>query len=409
MQDKNFENHSFMCFAFPEFRPLRLYAYGIRKIFRADDLIPYDSDRLNEYFRNRNWQVGWIGYGLKSHIANLPHQKNEFLQYDLCWIEPEILFLADEKVEEVIIGEKSEAKRIFENINQADSFENQMELTSQTEFSEYLQKFTTTMRSIQRGDIYEANLCIPFDFKAQIKNPYTLWRNSLDTLNAPFSCYVHYGYIHALSFSPERFIKKSGSDIISQPIKGTIAASDHPEEDKIKKETLLNSFKDLTENRMVVDLIRNDLCRICEPGSVIVNELASIKSFPGLHHLVSEVKGTLKDVGFSKILRATFPMASMTGIPKHKMMVLMDEIENSPRGLYSGSIGYKKPNGDFDFNVVIRTLLYDHSQGKARINAGGAITSQSHPRDEYTECQTKIKRLLQALCPSLDTSVLGGI
>jgi para-aminobenzoate synthetase component 1 len=160
---------------------------------------------------------------------------------------------------------------------------------------------------------------------------------------------------------------------------------------------------------MVVDLVRNDLCMICETDSVVVDELASIKSFPGLHHLVSTVSGTLIKDDISDIIKATFPMASMTGIPKKSMITLMNSIEKQPRGIYSGSIGYKKPNGDFDFNVVIRTFLYNSIQQSASISTGGAITSMSNAKDEYLECITKVSRLLKTIHPELDLSSLSSI
>ena len=141
----------------------------------------------------------------------------------------------------------------------------------------------------------------------------------------------------------------------------------------------------------------------------MVEELAAIKSYPGVHHLVSTVSGTLSESDVAEILGATFPMASMTGIPKHRMISLLDEIEIIPRGIYSGALGYMKPNGDFDFNVVIRTFLYNSVRGNARISAGGAITSQSKSTEEYKECLIKIRRLIKTLDPDFDFSLFGCV
>lgn len=394
------------CFAFPEFHPLRLYATGISKILITDSSNPFSKEKFNTLFNDNSWLVGWIGYGMKSHFENFKTSTSDFFTPDMCWIEPQVIFLAEDKVESVIKGSIDDAQRIFRNIHQT-SPHVQLKLHTHVKFLEYQEMFDRTMRAIRRGDIYEANLCISFDFNSEIVNPYGVWKNTLSRMNAPFSSFVQWGDDFALCFSPERFIQKKAEQISSQPIKGTIASSAEPSENEDLKNQLKNSFKDQTENRMVVDLIRNDLARICIPGTVKVEELAILKSYPGIHHLVSTVAGELMDIGPDQILEATFPMASMTGIPKHSMISLMDEIEGKPRGIYSGSLGYKKPNGDFDLNVVIRTLLYNSDRGMARINAGGAITSQSNVNDEYEECIIKVRRLIQSLDPTFDLTLFS--
>lgn len=396
------------CFAFPEFHPRRLYASGISRIHRIDSGKCINVQHLNALFDDKTWLMGWMGYGLKSQFEKFNHQKSDYFPHDMCWIEPQIIFIAGNSVEEVIKGSTRDALEIFEKIHTTHTT-TQLQLQKFVDYSQYREMFSRTMTAIMRGDIYEANLCLPFDFRAKIENPYALWMQSLIHMNAPFSCFAQYGNDYALSFSPERFLEKKGVKIISQPIKGTVQSSTDSAKNHALKNQLQNSFKDLTENRMVVDLLRNDFSRVCKPGSIVVEELAEVKSYPGIHHLVSTVAGQLNEFRISEILKATFPMASMTGIPKHRMISLMDEIEGVSRGVYSGSFGYKKPNGDFDFNVVIRTLLYNSARGEGRINAGGAITSKSSASQEYEECLIKIRRLITTLDPNFDLSIFGSI
>jgi len=408
MTELNQDKEVLFCYAFPEFHPLRLYASGISRILKMDSGTSWNRPYLNSFFGGETWLIGWMGYGLKSKFEKFNQQSSDFFESDMCWIEPQLLFLAGDDVVEVIKGSKNDALLVLEKISKQHP-KAELQLKSYVNFDQYQEMYNRTMTAIMRGDIYEANLCIPFEFNANIENPYGLWRRSLPEMNAPFSCFVQYGEDYAISFSPERYLQKQGDKITSQPIKGTRPSSNDAIENLTLQNHLLSSFKDQTENRMVVDLLRNDFSRICKPGSVIVEELAAIKSYPGVHHLVSTVSGKLIEFEIGEILRATFPMASMTGIPKHRMISLLDKIEIIPRGIYSGSFGYIKPNGDFDFNVVIRTLLYNSKRGEARISAGGAITSQSSAAEEFNECIIKIRRLIKTLDHSFDLSLLGGI
>ncbi|MGI8636082.1 MAG: chorismate-binding protein, partial [Segetibacter sp.] len=202
---------------------------------------------------------------------------------------------------------------------------------------------------------------------------------------------------YLLSASPERYLKKVKDKLVSQPIKGTLARS--PDDlcvDGLVKKQLKESAKDRSENVMIVDLVRNDLSKICEEGSVTVEELFGIYSFPLVHHMISTVVGNLKKgTSFSDILKATFPMGSMTGAPKKKVMELIDQYEESPRGIYSGTVGYFTPEKDFDFNVVIRSIVYDKTSKHVSFHAGGAITDSSVPEKEYEECLLKARAMLQ--------------
>jgi para-aminobenzoate synthetase component 1 len=198
--------------------------------------------------------------------------------------------------------------------------------------------------------------------------------------------------------SPERFICKKGNNIYSQPIKGTIARGNNESEDESNKHQLLNSEKERAENLMICDLVRNDLSRACETGSIQVNELFGIYSFKQVHQMISTISGNLKpEITLEEIIRYTFPMGSMTGAPKIKTMELIEQYENSQRGLYSGAVGYINPNGDFDFNVVIRSIQYNSLSHYTSYMVGSAITFDSNPEEEYQECLLKAKAMIEVL------------
>jgi len=193
--------------------------------------------------------------------------------------------------------------------------------------------------------------------------------------------------------SPERFIQKKGNRIFSQPIKGTAPRGKDAIEDEVLVKLLKNDPKEKAENIMIVDLVRNDLSKIARKGSVQVDELCAVKSFATVHQLISTVSCDLKTINFLDILYALFPMGSMTGAPKKRALELIDELEDFNRGLYSGSIGYMDPNGDFDMNVIIRSLVYNSISKRISCGVGSAITISSDAEKEYAECLVKIEKL----------------
>ena len=223
--------------------------------------------------------------------------------------------------------------------------------------------------------------------------------NLTEVSPTPFACFYKNSSDYLLCASPERYLQKKGNQLISQPIKGTIKRNLHNDaDDKLQVEALQNSSKDKSENVMVVDLVRNDLSRICEQGSVKVSELFGIYSFPQVHQMISTITGTLNsNTLFSEILEATFPMGSMTGAPKKSVMETIDALEPTKRGLYSGTVGYFNPAGDFDFNVVIRSIFYNSDIKKASYGVGGGITIYSDPEKEYEECLLKAAAIKKVL------------
>lgn len=264
--------------------------------------------------------------------------------------------------------------------------------------SSYIKKVNALKQHIQRGNIYEVNFCMEF-FAEDVKiNPFELYQKLIEISPMPFSCFVKHQNKYLLCASPERFLKKTNSKLLSQPIKGTIKRGINSEEDFRLKEELKNSRKEQSENVMIVDLVRNDLSRIAEKGSVKVDELFGIYSFPQWHQMISTISCNIKhDVSFEEILKATFPMGSMTGAPKISAMKLIEKFESTKRGMYSGSVGIMMPNGDFDLNVVIRSVQYNADTGYLSFMVGSAITIHSDAEKEYEECLLKAKAILSVL------------
>ena len=262
----------------------------------------------------------------------------------------------------------------------------------------YLKNINKIKNHIQLGDIYEMNYCISLSAKSEYFDPLHTYFILNKISNAPHSCLAKFGNIYVICASPERFLKRVGDKIITQPIKGTIRRGSTTAEDEQLKSQLMSSEKERSEHIMAVDVARNDLSVIAKPGTVIAEELYGIYSYRQVHQMVSTVSCVQKNnLIFEKIIEATFPMASMTGAPKIRAMQLIDDFENFKREFYSGSIGLILENGDFDFNVVIRSIIYDESKKTLKIAVGSAITHLSDPEAEWEECMVKAKALVAVL------------
>ncbi|MBR7718830.1 anthranilate synthase component I family protein [Microvirga sp. SRT04] len=251
---------------------------------------------------------------------------------------------------------------------------------------------------ILNGEVYELNLCQEFYAENVALEPVDVFWRLMAASPAPFAGFVRWHDHFLLCASPERFLARAGSSIHSQPIKGTIRRGTTPEIDEQQRLTLLHDEKERAENLMIVDLVRNDLARVAQTGTVRVPELFGLYPFRHLWQMISTVEADLRpDVQLPEILRATFPMGSMTGAPKIRAMQLIERYEHTRRGLYSGSIGYLWPGSDFDFNVVIRSLQYRQDSGYLSFEVGSAITYDSDAEREYEECLLKAKALLEVL------------
>jgi para-aminobenzoate synthetase component 1 len=291
-----------------------------------------------------------------------------------------------------------EIKNIVEKINHIiigtqKKLDAKIELKPRFSKSDYLRTVTKIKEHIQKGDIYEVNLCQEFFFKAHA-NPLDIYLQLKEISPTPFSGFYKLHNKYLICASPERFIKKIGSKIISQPIKGTIKRGATTEEDDTLRNRLYNDPKERSENVMIVDLVRNDLSRTAKKGTVKVEELFGVYSFKQVHQLISTVTSEVDDsTDVIEVIKSMFPMGSMTGAPKIRAMQLIEQYEKTKRGLYSGAVGYITPDRNFDFNVVIRSILYNQQKNYVSFTVGGAITSLSDPEKEYEECMVKAKAI----------------
>ncbi len=360
-----------------------------------DKFSMFINDNAKEYV------FGYLGYDLKNDLEELSSENAESIHMPIAYlfVPKHIAYISDDRVNELLKGDQNVIENQLIEIKgktESKSLKKDQILSSITKES-YLQKIAKIKQHIHQGDIYEANFCYPFKSENIELNPLGVYQKLNRKTIAPFSVYAQFNDYFVLSASPERFVKKEGNKVISQPIKGTIKRGGTSEEDQLLIDTLASNQKDRSENVMIVDLVRNDLSRIAKPSSVKVEELCKIYTFKNIHQMISTVTAEVGDVSIVDVLKALFPMGSMTGAPKIRAMQLMEQYEEHKRGLYSGCIGYFAPNGDFDFNVVIRTILYNRKEKKLSFSVGGAITDLSLPEQEYEETLLKAEALIQAL------------
>ena len=321
---------------------------------------------------------------------------------DLHFFVPEIVLELNDK--EVTIHADGDAAIIFDAINNCPAIINEGIKTSvviQHKISRdnYIDIIENLRQHILRGDCYEINFCQEFFAELVDIDPLYIYNRLTELSPNPFSVFYKLNTRYCLCASPERYLNKEGNKIISQPIKGTSKRNlENLAEDEEAKNDLIESEKEKSENVMVVDLVRNDLSRICKPGSVKVDELFAVYSFPQVHQMISTVSGQIEEgKDWIDCIEATFPMGSMTGAPKKKVMELIEQYEQTKRGLFSGAIGYVKPDGNFDFNVVIRSILYNAANKYLSFQAGGGITYNSNPALEYGESLLKAKAMMKVL------------
>lgn len=348
------------------------------------------------------WLFGHIGYDLKNEIENLHSLHPDRTAFpDLYFFEPEIVIHLS--TDEMII-EADDPQRVLNEINTAvinEPIQHAVpDIKSRLSRDEYIQVINRLKQHILRGDCYEINFCQEFYASHSPIYPLQVYRQLSEVSPNPFSALYRVNDQWLLCASPERYFQKKGNTILSQPIKGTAKRELQDEEkDRLSRESLYQSAKDRSENVMVVDLVRNDLARICEEGTVKVDELYGIYSFPQVHQMISTISGELKEnTTIADIIKATFPMGSMTGAPKKRVMELIEEYEQTKRGIFSGAVGYISPEDDMDFNVVIRSIMYNAETHYLSFLAGSGITFYSEPEQEWEECLLKaaaIKKVLE--------------
>ena len=364
-------------------------------------------ENLQQYQQTtKDWLFGYLSYDLKNDSEDLQSDNFDGLAFpDLFFFQPKKLFFlkgnqltiqylnfCDDEVE-MDYNEITELAHI--------EFEKSQSTEVKARFSknEYIQKATAFLEHIHRGDIYEANFCMEFYAENTSINPL----EKFDKLNAisqtPFAVFLKNNKQYLLSATPERYLRKEGATLISQPIKGTAKRFPNNREDEMAKLNLASDPKERAENIMITDLVRNDLSRTAQKGTVKVQELCGVYSFKQVHQMISTITSKLDDkYTLIDVLKLTFPMGSMTGAPKISAMKIIEELEATKRGLYSGAIGYFSPDGDFDFNVVIRSILYNQEKKYVSFSVGSAITAMSNPESEYEECLLKAKAMHEVLC-----------
>lgn len=357
--------------------------------------------------QNTGWLFGHFGYDLKNELEALQSSNEDGIGFsDLHFFVPQFV-LELSKVQLNIYCE-TDAQQIFDAIKAAPKYitptnpPSAVLIKNKISKERYIESVKEIQEHILRGDCYEINFCQEFFAKNASINPLAVYQQLTAISPSPFAVLYKVNNHFCISASPERYLKKTGDFIISQPIKGTAKRNlENPETDEKNKLHLLNSVKEISENVMVVDLVRNDLSKICREGTVEVSELFAVYSFPQVHQMISTVRGLLNEgIDWVDAIEATFPMGSMTGAPKKKVMELIEQFEQTKRGLFSGAIGYINPNGNFDFNVVIRSILYNAVTKYLSFQTGGAITFHSIPSEEYDECLLKaaaIKKVLEQI------------
>ena len=380
-----------------------LLAAGVRRQLETD--AGSALEQLQQFIdAKKSWLFGHLGYDLKNEIENLTSSKKSGIQFpDLFFFKPEVIIRLGKKEMQI---ESDDPDAIFNILSQTASTQTKISKTvapviqSRISKEEYIATIKKLQQHILQGDCYEINFCQEFyDEKAAI-DPVALYKKLSAVSPNPFSALYKMNNQWLICASPERFLKKTGNKILSQPIKGTSKRVEiDTQKDEKNKNDLLNSAKDRSENVMVVDLVRNDLAKVCKEGTVQVDELYGIYSFPQVHQMISTISGQLKgDISFIDIMKATFPMGSMTGAPKMRVMQLIEQYEKTKRGIFSGAVGYITPGGDFDFNVVIRSIMYNATTGYLSFQAGSGITFYSNPEKEWEECllkATAIKKVLE--------------
>ncbi len=265
----------------------------------------------------------------------------------------------------------------------------------------YYRQVDRMLAHIQRGDLYEANFCQEFHAVDPDLNPQDRFRRLNAISRPPFAALFRFGNRYILSASPERYLCKRGKELWSQPMKGTARRDPDPDRDRILGQVLQQDPKERAENIMITDLVRNDLSKHAEKGSVTVEGLCELRSYKQVHQLISTIHARIpKELDPLELIRDSFPMGSMTGAPKVSAMHLIEELESFKRGVYSGALGYITPDGDFDLSVVIRSILYDRDSGKLSFPVGGAITAIADPEAEYAECLLKARAMRSVLVGS---------
>lgn len=357
---------------------------------------------------NTDWLFGYLAYDLKNELEDLQSQNTDRIKLpDMQFFKPEILVLLNNKQLKVLVQEqhmhsetiKEYLEIIFcEKESKTEEKHTKVEIKHRITKQQYITAINHIRQHIKQGDIYELNFCQEFYAEDIDIDASSVFQKLIRKSPTPFSAFQRFNNVYLMSASPERFLQKKGKQIIAQPIKGTARRRKKSSEDLQAKLKLQNDQKERAENIMIVDLVRNDLAHTAKKNSVQVEELCKIYSFEQVHQMISSIRSELDEgYDFVDVLQTCFPMGSMTGAPKIRAMQLIEQYEQSKRGIYSGAVGYITPDGDFDFNVVIRSLVYNRNLKYLSFIAGGAITYLSEAEKEYAESLLKAEAIREIL------------
>lgn len=399
--DSNVESNKNSTFSYGSYDIIA--AIGCKKKVVFEDKNSFNSIQDFQQ-KNNTWLFGYLGYDLKNEIEELNSANDDFLNLPIVqFIEPEIVItVIGNELNIISLVSHIIAKTIVDEIMVQDDFINDFDtvipLESLVKKELYIDTINKLKQQIGIGNIYEINYCIPFQASYKMLQGISLFAKLNDLSKAPFSAYAKVNNTEIICASPERFLKKKGKKLISQPIKGTAKRGHTAIADEALKLQLKESQKEQSENVMIVDLVRNDLSKSAVRNSVKVEELFGVYSFAQVHQMISTITSTLRDdISFTDAIKNAFPMGSMTGAPKIKAMQLIEQFELMKRNIYSGALGYITPENNFDFNVIIRSIIVNTEQKKLQICVGGAITAAANAEAEYEECLLKANALFKVL------------
>ncbi len=360
-------------------------------------------DILQRYIKlKKDWLFGYLSYDLKNDLENLDSSNADSLKLpEMYFFQPKKIWIIESNCASAHYTNQEDIENDWleiQNTQPISETSTSLELKPKFTKQEYLDAAQQLIQHIHRGDIYEVNFCMEW-FAEQCKIvPLSVYQQLNKISKTPFAAYFKKREHYLICASPERFLKKTNTRLISQPIKGTAKRDPDDVLDKSYAFQLVNNNKERAENIMITDLVRNDLSRVAKKRTVQVSELCHVYPFEQVHQMITTIEAEL-DSSFDGLdaIKACFPMGSMTGAPKIKAMKLIENYEQSKRGLYSGSVGYFTPEGDFDFNVVIRSMIYNAKKEYLSIQVGSALTAAANPIDEFQECQLKVKALKEVL------------
>ena len=365
-------------------------------------------EKLNNFhIKRKDWLFGCFSYDLKNEIEQLSSDNMDNFNADnLSFFTPEyVLLLCNGKLEIQTFHSQDNCDKFVKSFNYSDisSCSQDVNFSRRDNKESYLQKIEKIKHHIQIGDIYEMNYCQEFYATKGEVAVESIFLELNERMQTPFSSFLKLSDKYILSASPERFLRKKSNHILSQPIKGTRKRGRGNFEDNNLINDLKNSQKDISENVMITDLVRNDLSITAKNESVKVEELCEVYTFKKVHQMITSISSEIdSNISFADVLKAAFPMGSMTGAPKIRAMELIEYFEDFKRGFFSGAVGYITPQADFDFNVVIRAILYNLANNYLSISVGGAITIKSNPIEEYEECLIKAKPIFDVLNFKID-------